>query len=202
MRKLSGQVFNVKRAEMKQRHPKISDDKFPFTKPKNLNLANDEIIFFSDFTQTNPFTVEALVSKERGMTKHSYWTGSGDHVNSQMQVDLYRQFGMAICFKIGLWPPNAQLAVVAVKNVSYEHFIEFGSVFQLQYVRHAVHPATSFKTFDETESGMPSNEWKLTTDKFVYVEAAMSQFGKPCSTIQMWLVQTNGKGQSSRRSKL
>lgn len=183
MKKLNGMVFNSKRAEMKQRHPKTSDPQFPFAKPKLFNLPTNEVplplgthshmelIFFSDFTNLNPFTLSALVSKERGIKNHPYWTGSGDHVNSQMQLDMYRQFGFGLCYKMGLWAPNATLALAALKEISYRHYVEFDSVFELEYAGHSIHPIASFCPYDKTEIGMPCSEWA--TDKFVLVSTML-----------------------------
>lgn len=196
-KKLSGAVFKAKRAEMKQRHLKVPDSQFPFAKAAVFGLPKHEIIFFSDFISTDPFTVDVLVSKERGMVNHPYFTGSGDHVNSQMQMDFYRQFGTAVCYKTGLWSPTSKLMMVALQDISYKHYIEFGSVFQLKYVKHTIHSVSQFTTFDKTEIGKPSREWA--TDKFVCIEAKCEQFGKLCSTIKFWMAQTDGK---VRRAKL
>eukprot|EP01126_Amoeba_proteus_P041523 TRINITY_DN4471_c0_g1_i2.p1 TRINITY_DN4471_c0_g1~~TRINITY_DN4471_c0_g1_i2.p1 ORF type:complete len:201 (+),score=30.98 TRINITY_DN4471_c0_g1_i2:334-936(+) len=111
VKKLSGEKFKKQRRTMKRRHPKVDDANFHFFDWGTL--GENEISFFyvaseglaqfpgqttnlmgrTDETTVVLLKLKALVSVERGLTNHPYWTGSGDHVNSMMQIELYQHFG-------------------------------------------------------------------------------------------------------------
>lgn len=126
--------YTATSAANERRSPQLLKDiRFPtsLTKSSLVELNTSQSIGSSSPDSSPIFALSCFVSFQRGLVEHPYWIGTGDHVNSHHQLDLYLQFARLLCHEAGILIPD-DFAIVAVKSVQLKKFVELDALYDFQ----------------------------------------------------------------------
>ena len=126
-----------------------------------------------------------VVSKRMAMEEHPYYEGSGDHVNTQMQSDLFLQFCAAVCRKV--MGVEADSFVTVASSMQMLRFVEFDVETLLELTETAA-ATVSDKPFEDTAPFEVAREWSDVECELRVVRAQLSQQHRVCGRFESVLL--------------
>jgi len=140
-----------------KQHPIISDEAFQFYDPA------DPKIFFSNFELGE--RIQCLMSLDRSLKQHPFFTGSGDHVSTQMFTDQFERI-LPIWLEKKFGPLYLSKTWFVKKNtMDLIRIVEMGRIFEI-----------------EIES---CDVWNLTG---FHIKSKYYQFGNLCVEMEMYFL--------------
>ncbi len=125
------------------------------------------------------------VSRRAAMEDHPYYSGSGDHVNTQMLSDLLLQFGAAVCREVLGVEADSFLTVASSMHML--RFVEFDVEMLLELTGTAA-ATVSAKSFSDAAPFEVACEWSDAGGELRVVRAQLTQQGRVCGQYESVLL--------------
>jgi hypothetical protein len=136
-------------------------------------------------SSTPKWSSRVVLSRRMAMEEHPYYGGSGDHVNTGMQADLFLQFATSVCRAVlGI---AADSFVTVASSMEMLRFVEFDVEMAFELVGTSC-AKVSNRSFADASAFEVAREWSDVEGELRVVRAQLLQQDRVCSLFESVLL--------------